>query len=101
MVSRGELSVVKEVDGEERELAVLPAGSFVGELSMLNGEPRSATVVARTDCLLRVYDRISFEALLHSNPSVAIRLVYELASRLQGSNDMLARLRSQLEREEP
>jgi CRP-like cAMP-binding protein len=101
VVSRGELSVIKEVDGESRELARLPAGTFVGELSMLNGEPRSATVVARTDCLLRVYDRSSFEDLLHSNPSVAIRLVYELASRLQRSNDMLAQLRSQLEREEP
>ncbi len=100
VVSRGELAVIKEVHDEERELARLPAGSFVGELSMLNGEPRSATVVARTDCLLRVYDRASFESMLISNPSVAIRLVYELASRLQGSNDMLAQLRSQLEREE-
>ena len=97
VVSRGELAVTKEVDGDEKELAVLPAGSFVGELSMLNGEPRSATVKARTDAVLQVYDRSSFEALLHRNPSVAIRLVYELANRLQTSNTALAAIRGQLE----
>ena len=99
VVSRGELAVLKEVDGEDRELARLPAGSFVGELSMLNGEPRTATVAAATDCLLRVYDRASFESLLHGNPSVAIRLVYELASRLQRSNQLLAELEHQLEQD--
>ncbi len=97
VVSNGELAVTKEVDGVERELVVLPAGAFVGELSMLNGEPRSATVKARTDCVLRVYDRNSFESLLRNNPSVATRLVYELAERLQRSNTMLAELRSKLE----
>jgi len=97
VVSRGELAVTKEVDGTERVLATLPAGSFVGELSMLNGEPRSATVKARTDCVLHVYDRDSFEGLLRSNPSVAIRLVYELAARLQRSNTMLAKLRGELQ----
>ncbi len=99
VVSRGELAVFKEVDGAERELAVLPAGSFVGELSLLNGEPRSATVKARTECVLQVYDRPSFEALLHRNPSVAVRIVYELANRLQTSNNALAQLRRQLEQE--
>ena len=99
VVSRGELAVIKEVDGTERELAVLPAGAFVGELSLLNGEPRSATVKAKTDCVLQVYDRPSFEALLHRNPSVAVRIVYELANRLQTSNHALAQLRRQLEQE--
>jgi len=99
VVSRGELAVIKEVDGTQQELAVLPAGSFVGELSLLNGEPCSATVKARTDCVLQVYDRPSFEALLHRNPSVAVRIVYELANRLQTSNSALAQLRRELERE--
>lgn len=99
VVSRGELAVIKEVDGTERELAVLLAGAFVGELSLLNGEPRSATVKAKTDCVLQVYDRPSFEALLHRNPSVAVRIVYELANRLQTSNNALAQLRRQLEQE--
>ena len=97
VVSRGELAVTKDVDGTEQVLATLPAGSFVGELSMLNGEPRSATVKARTDCVVRVYDRDSFETLLRNNPSVAIRLVYELAARLQRSNTMLAELRGEFD----
>ena len=100
VVSRGELAVTKEVDGTEREMVRLPAGTFVGELSMLNGEPRSATVKAGTDCVLQVYDRNSFETLLCNNPSVAIRLVYEMANRLQRSNTMLAKLRHELEQEE-
>ncbi len=99
VVSKGELAVTKEVDGVEQEMAVLPAGTFVGELSLLNGEPRSATVKARTDVTLQVYDRQSFEALLQRNPSVAIRMVYELAARLQRSNTMLAELRARLENE--
>lgn len=99
VVSRGELAVTKEVNGKEQEMAVLPAGSFVGELSLLNGEPRSATVKARTDCVLQVYDRPTLETLLRNNPSVAIRLVYELANRLQRSNRLLAELKLQLEHE--
>ena len=81
VVSNGELAVTKEVDGQEKELAVLPAGSFVGELSMLNGEPRSATVKARTACTLQVYDRDSFDTLLRRNDVIigaSLRMLWQV-----------------------
>src|SRR3954453_17891500 len=65
------------VDGEVgvtiggTEVATLGAGSFVGELAVLDGEPRTATAVATTPVRLLVFTRREFEELLECAPRVA------------------------------
>src|SRR6202050_3450841 len=56
--------------GSERILAFLGAGAIVGELSMIDGRPRSASVVAVRAATLSFLSRSSFESFAQKNPEV-------------------------------
>ena len=59
--------------GEERILTILGPGAIVGELSMIDGLPRSASVVAVSDCTLSFVSRGKFEsfmATIRSSPDI-------------------------------
>ncbi len=58
----------------------LGAGSFVGEIALLTGEPRNATVVASQPCTLLTLDVVDFRQLLGRQPDLA-RVVSEEAER--------------------
>jgi CRP-like cAMP-binding protein/small-conductance mechanosensitive channel len=82
IVSSGEAEVFLEVYGQERRsLAVLGEGSFFGEMGLMTGEPRSATVVARTDVECFRLDKGTFEQVLRSRPAIAEEITQILASR--------------------
>jgi CRP-like cAMP-binding protein len=70
-----------EVDG--RQIRTFSSGSFFGELALLAGGPRSATITAETPMELLVLDRGDFRMLLRSAPDVAIKVLASLAARLQ------------------
>lgn len=61
----------------------LGPGDFFGEMSLLDHQPRSATVTADTDMDLLVLDGRSFATLLDDAPSVAKKILSGLASRLR------------------
>jgi CRP-like cAMP-binding protein len=64
-------------------LAELGPGSFFGELALLDGGPRTATVVADTAMTLLVLSRREFQSLQLSAPSVAHKMLVELGARLR------------------
>lgn len=64
-------------------LARLDSGSFFGELALLDGGERTATVTADTDMSLIVLSRSEFLSLQSSAPSVAYKILVELGSRLR------------------
>ena len=66
-----------------REIAVLGPGSFFGELALLDGGPRVATVTATTPLSLLVLNRREFWSLLETSPGVARRMLEALGSRLR------------------
>ncbi len=70
LVVEGEASVKIDIDGLEKEVATLHSGEFFGEMSLMTGAPRSATVVARTDVDCYVLNRAIFKQLLDKNPSL-------------------------------
>ena len=89
----GEVSVrVKDDNGRQRRLTRLEAGDFFGELSLLDGRPRSATVVAREHTQLRVITRDKFWRHAAENPIVAAQVMQALAQRLRETNRHVARL---------
>ena len=71
------------------EFAQLGPGSFFGELALLDGGPRTATVVARTDMRLLVLSRGEFSSLLTSAPSVTRKILTELGHRLRLTDELL------------
>ena len=89
---RGVLAVaVASEKGEHRTLAILGAGAIVGELAMIDGLPRSATVQALRDCVLSFISRAAFSELMSRHPELSSDLVTTLAARLrQSDEDMVA-----------
>jgi len=68
LVTSGRLSVVRAEGHEEHELLEAGPGSVIGELAMLTGRNRMASVVARTDGLVLVGDVDVFDELVHMVP---------------------------------
>jgi CRP/FNR family transcriptional regulator, cyclic AMP receptor protein len=76
--------------GTERILAFLGSGAIVGELSMIDGRPRSASVVAVRDARLSFLSRAAFEAFAQKHPEVYKTLIALLASRLRETDIVIA-----------
>ena len=89
---RGVLAVcVASADAEQRILAILGPGAIVGELAMIDGLPRSATIQAVRDCELTFIGRAAFTDMLHQHPELYVDIVKTLAARLRHSDeDMVA-----------
>jgi CRP/FNR family cyclic AMP-dependent transcriptional regulator len=75
--------------GGERILAIFGVGAVIGELSMIDGAPRSASVTALRDARLQFVSRVSFEAFGADSPDVYKHLVALLAGRLRDTNGAL------------
>jgi CRP-like cAMP-binding protein len=76
--------------GGERILAIFGPGSLVGELSMIDGRPRSASVAALRPSRLSLVSRTAFEAFARNNPELCRHIVMLLARRLRETNAALA-----------
>ena len=81
-------------DGERVDVGTLGPGDTFGELGVLLGEPRTASVRAATPCRLLRLDAASFAALVEGEPRFALAMCTELARRLQAAqaerNDLYA-----------
>lgn len=73
-------------DGKEVILSILRDGEFFGEMSILDGESRSANVIAMEDSEVLILKRNDFLELMERYPKMAIHLLEELAHRLRRSD---------------
>jgi CRP/FNR family transcriptional regulator, cyclic AMP receptor protein len=76
--------------GAERILAILGPGSIVGDMAMIDGRPRSASVSALRDCKLSFVSRSAFEAVAEKNPEIYKHLLSLLAARLRDTDQVVA-----------
>jgi len=76
--------------GAERILAFLGRGAIVGELSIIDGLPRSATVAAVRDTAVSFLGSAEFEAFADKHPEVYKSLIRVLAERLRGTDTVVA-----------
>ena len=76
--------------GAERILAIVGPGAIVGELSTIDGLPRSASVSAVRDSQLSFISRAAFAAFAEENPEVYKHLVTLLAARLRDTDGVVA-----------
>jgi CRP/FNR family transcriptional regulator, cyclic AMP receptor protein len=90
-VEDGLLKVVMvSASGAERILAFLGRGDIVGELSIIDGLPRSATVMAVRDAAVSFLSRAEFEAFADKHPEVYKLLIRLLARRLRETDTAVA-----------
>lgn len=73
-------------DGREKTLALFAQGDFFGDLSLLDGQPRSAMAEALEKSTLFVLYRHDFLEMMDANPGASQVLIKELASRLRRTN---------------
>jgi len=76
-------------EGDETVLAVLGTGEVVGEIGLIDGDPRSATVTALKDCSLSFLSTSEFIALADKNPKIYRHMLAIIAERLRNSNATL------------
>ncbi len=79
-------------EGREVILSILVDGDFFGEMSILDGQARSANAVTLEDTELLIIRRENFLQMLHDYPQVAINLLKELAHRLRRSDSQIKSL---------
>lgn len=77
------LSGAVTVKRNGKKVASLGPGTIVGELSLLDHGPRTATVVCDTDCTLLLLDQRRFLAVLDDVPPLAHKLLASLAGRIR------------------
>jgi CRP/FNR family transcriptional regulator/CRP/FNR family cyclic AMP-dependent transcriptional regulator len=78
--------VVNADDGREHILGVLQDGDFFGEMSLIDGQSRSASAVAVEDVQMVTVQRDEFLKLLRSNPEISLKLLVTLSQRLRAAD---------------
>lgn len=68
-------------DGGRRRIDSIHGGSFLGEMGLMTGDPRSATVIAQSEVLAYRLDKESFQKVLDKRPELAVEISKILASR--------------------
>ena len=71
-----------EVNRDGRTIRTLGPGDYFGELALVRESPRSATVIAKEPTTCLALTRWDFKGILDANPTIAIRLLETVASRI-------------------
>lgn len=66
-----------------RKITNLGPGAVIGELSLLDHGPRTASVICETDCTLFVLDQRHFQKAIETNPQIAMKLLATIAGRVR------------------
>jgi len=93
IILKGSVKVTKiSESGEEIILAIMHKGDFFGDMSLLDGKPRSATVISIEDSELMLINRNNFEKVIEKHPTIAFKLLKELNSRLRNADELIGNL---------
>jgi CRP/FNR family transcriptional regulator, cyclic AMP receptor protein len=84
LVIDGDVTVESQASpaSEGMVVTVLGAGSLIGEMGLIDGEPRSATCIAATDLSVGMLSRAALTRLIQEQPAVAARLLLAISKRL-------------------
>jgi CRP/FNR family transcriptional regulator, cyclic AMP receptor protein len=92
IIQSGRVQITRRVGAQEAVLAVLPAGEFFGEMSIVNNRPRSATATVLEEATLLVIDARTFEAMIRGSTEIAMRMIKKLADRLDQADRQIEML---------
>jgi|GEM_PF-636631 len=93
IIEKGKVKVIKEEAGYTEELAILGRGELFGEMSLIEDELTSASVIAETEVVLLAIDRQDFEDLVEENREIAFKVYktfcHVLSERLRKTSQAL------------
>jgi hypothetical protein len=96
IVESGSIAILRSARGSE-PLAVLEPGDFLGEMAVLEDQPRFASALARTDVRLLRIERAAFAELLRQNVEIAVRIMRKLALRQRRAEQRVSELQQELQ----
>jgi hypothetical protein len=97
LIRSGTAEVIREVGANSIRLGTAKEGEFLGEMGVLEGRSRSATVIATSDLEVELIGRRGFLERVSSDPQLANKLLVRMSSRLRDVENMLARLHAAVE----
>jgi len=86
VVVSGRLRATRQDDGHDRTIGDIGRGETVGEMALLTGDVRSATITALRDCVLAGLDRPTFNELARACPQTVIHVAKVQFDRIQRAN---------------
>ncbi|MFO0659848.1 MAG: Crp/Fnr family transcriptional regulator [Polyangiaceae bacterium] len=89
VLQSGAIRISVMVGGEDRTIAVLGPGEFVGEMALLNGKPRTATATVVEDARCLVISARRFEEMVANSTEISLRLIQKLAKRLESADALI------------
>jgi CRP-like cAMP-binding protein len=92
LIERGKVEVTRQAAGKSAHLAFLEAGATFGEMGLVDDSPRSASVTAVEETLVREIHRDNIYAAMQESPEAIIKILKDLFERLREANTQLARL---------
>lgn len=94
MMLAGVADVFVRSHGHETQVGTIVAGEYCGEMSLLTGEPRSATVIARGDCEMWEIEKFALAGIFQENRELVKKLGHLLAQRRLENEGILAHTES-------
>jgi ATP-binding cassette subfamily B protein len=92
IIVRGKIEVLRrDAEGQTQRLSALEDGDFFGEIALLRGVPRTATVRTRTPCLMLALERDEFLNLLRTVPQLRTRIEKVAEMREEADKERLGR----------
>ena len=92
VIQKGKVRLTRQTGAETTEMGILGKGDFFGEMTLLEGLPRSETAeVVETAEILRV-NGLVFNKMLTTNAEIAVRMLRKISARLREANERVAAL---------
>jgi CRP-like cAMP-binding protein len=92
IIQEGQVAVTREIGDQEMVLATLERGTFFGEMSLLEGLPRSATVRAVGETKLQVLRRGGLLLKIRRDPTFALEMLQQMSYRIRYMSEQLSTL---------
>lgn len=94
LLIKGEVEILKhDNEGNAHRIVTVTRGKTVGEMSIIDGEPRSATCIASKASVLLLLTKDNYARLIHDRPGLAVHILEKLAKlmsqRLRGMSGQL------------
>lgn len=95
LIRHGYVSISKMEEGSPVELAMRGPGEIIGEMALIDDNPRSATVTAKGAVEAEVITRKDLKEMLAHTPEPLVKILQQLLQRLRDTNELATMRRSE------